>query len=62
MLRAKLGSLKRVKRGGSEITFNSTGGFTAVDATFVFENAERSFSFKLKKVGGAWRVYSYREE
>lgn len=58
----KLGSLKGVKRGGSETTFNSNGGFTTVDATFVFENADRQFSFKLKKVGDTWRVYGYREE
>jgi hypothetical protein len=61
-LSAKLGSLKTVKRGGSETNFDSKGGFTTVDATFVFENAERQFSIKLKKVGNSWRLYGYREE
>jgi hypothetical protein len=59
---ARHGSLKAVKRGASETTFNSSGRFTTVDATFVFENAERQFSFKLKKVGDAWRVYGCQEE
>jgi hypothetical protein len=59
---AKLGSLKVVKRGGSETTFDSNGGVTTVAATFVFENAERQFAFKLKKAGNSWRVYGYREE
>lgn len=59
---ARHGSLKAVKRGGSETTFNSSGGFTTVDATFIFENAQRQFSFKLKKVGDSWRVYGYQEE
>jgi hypothetical protein len=59
---AKLGSLKTVKRGGIETNFDSKGGFTTVDATFDFENAERQFSFKLKKVGDSWRVYGYKEE
>ena len=59
---AKLGSSKEVKRGGSETTFDSNGGFSTVAATFVFENAERPFSFKLKKAGDSWRVYGYREE
>lgn len=59
---ARLGSLKAVTRGSSETTFDSNGGFTSVDTTFVFENADREFSFKLKKVAGSWRVYGYREE
>jgi hypothetical protein len=59
---AKLGSLKEVKRGGSETTFNSKGAFTTVDATFVFANTERQFSFKLKKDDGSWRVYGYQEQ
>ncbi len=58
----KLGALKADTRGGSETNFDSKGGFTTVDATFIFENAEREFSFKLKRVAGSWRVYSYREE
>jgi hypothetical protein len=58
----KLGSLKAVTRGGSETNFDSRGGFTTVDTTFIFENAEREFSFKLKRVSGSWRVYGYREE
>jgi len=61
-LRTKLGSLKAVTRGGSETTFDSKGGFTSVDTTFIFENGEREFSFKLKRVAGSWRVYGYREE
>jgi hypothetical protein len=59
---AKLGSLKEVKRGGSETTFDSKGGFTTIDATFIFENAKRQFSFKLKKDGDSWRLYGYTEE
>jgi hypothetical protein len=59
---AKFGSLNAVKRGGSETTFDSKGGFTKVDATFIFAKAERQFSFKLKKVGDSWRVYGYKEE
>lgn len=58
----KLGSLKTVTRGGGETNFDSKGGFTTVNATLLFENAERDFSFKLKRVAGSWRVYSYREE
>jgi hypothetical protein len=59
---AKLGPLITVKREGSETTFEPHGGFTTVDATFVFENGERQFSFRLKKVGDAWRVHGYEEE
>jgi hypothetical protein len=61
-LAAKLGPLKTVKRGGSETNFDSKGGFTTCDTTFIFENAERQFSIKLKKVGNSWRLYGYREE
>lgn len=61
-LSAKLGPLKQVKRGNSETIFNSNGGYTTVATSFVFENAERNFSFKLKKVGDSWRVFSYEEE
>lgn len=61
-LSAKHGSLKTVKRGGRETNFDSKGGFKTVDATFLFENAERQFSIKLKKVGNSWRLYGYREE
>lgn len=59
---AKLGSLKRVKRGGSETTFDSKGGFTTVDTTLIFETGERQFTFTLKKVGDRWRVYGYKGE
>jgi hypothetical protein len=59
---AKLGSLKSVTRGGSETKFDSKGGYTTISTTFAFENAQREFSFKLKKVAGSWRVYGYSEE
>lgn len=58
----KHGSLKAVTRGGSETNFDSKGGFTTVDTTLIFDRAELQLSFKLKRVAGSWRVYSYQEE
>jgi len=58
----KLGSLKQMKRGGSQTTFDSKGGFTTVDTTLIFETGKREFTFTLKKVGDRWRVYGYKEE
>jgi hypothetical protein len=57
----KLGPLKEVKRGNTETVFDSKGGFTTIDAVFVFETAERRFSIKMKKIGNIWRLYSYQE-
>jgi len=54
--------LKEVKLGGIETNFDSKGGLTTIDTTFVFENAEREFSIKLKKVGSSWCLYGYREQ
>jgi len=60
-LRTRHGALKRVKRGDIETKFDSSGGFTTIEAIFIFESAERQFTFRMKKVGSFWRVYSYKE-
>jgi hypothetical protein len=60
MLCAEYGKLKAVRREGSRITFDSNGWSTTVATTFVFENSEHEFWFKLKKADGSWRVYGYR--
>ncbi len=57
MLCAEFGKLKAVRREGSRITFDSNGLSTTIVTTFVFENSEHAFLFKLRKADGSWRVF-----
>ena len=57
-----LGALKKVVIGPSETEGDQHGWSSTISAKFVFERAERQFTFVMKKEGDSWLVYGYKEQ
>jgi hypothetical protein len=61
-LTLRMGELRKVEVGDSEVKDRADGWYGTVDADLVFDRGTLSFVFVLKKAQGGWRIYSYHEQ